>query len=71
MYTVLKLTQPRPTGQCLMSDFQTKFFYRELHEGKRSQDGKKKRYKDILKSFLKDFDIPIGSLEQTAQERSK
>ena len=32
---------------------------------------KKKRYKDTLKASLKDFDIPVGSWEQTAQERSK
>ena len=48
-----------------------KVFYGELQEGKRSQDGQKKRYKDTLKASLKDFDIPIGSWEQTAQERSK
>ena len=48
-----------------------KVFYGELQEGKRSQDGQKKRYKDILKVSLKDFDIPIVSWEQTAPERSK
>ena len=48
-----------------------KVLYGELQEGKRSQGGQKKYYKDILKASLKDFDIPIGSLEQTAQERSK
>ena len=34
------------------------------------QGGQKKRYKDTLKASLKDFDIPMGSWEQTAQERS-
>ena len=50
-----------------------KVFYGELHEGKSSQGGQKKRYKDTLKASLKDFDIhvPMGSWEQTAQERSK
>ena len=48
-----------------------KVFYGELHEGKRSQGGRKKRYKDTLKVSLKDFDIPMGSWGQTAQERSK
>ena len=50
-----------------------KVFYGELQEGKRSQGGQKKRYKDTFKAPLKDFDIPIGSWEQTvtAQERSK
>ena len=48
-----------------------KVFFVELQEGKRSQGGQKKRYKDTLKASLKDFDIPIGTWEQTAQERSK
>ena len=48
-----------------------KVFYGELQEGKRSQCGQEKRYKDTLKTSLKDFEIPIGSLEQTVQERSK
>ena len=48
-----------------------KVFYEELQEGNRSQGDKKKRYKDILKASLKDFVIPMGSWEQTAQERSK
>ena len=47
-----------------------KVFYGELQEGKRSQGGHKKRYKSTFKASLKDFDIPIGSWEQTAQERS-
>ena len=48
-----------------------KVFYGELQEGKRFQGDQKKRYKDTLKTSLKDFDIPIGSWEQTSQERSK
>ena len=48
-----------------------KVFYVELQEGKRSQGGQKKRYIETLKASLKDFDIPIGSWELTAQERSK
>ena len=39
-----------------------KVVYGELQEGKRSQGDQKKRYKDTLKSSLKDFDIPIGVL---------
>ena len=39
----------------LMSDF-----YAELQEGKRSQGGRKKRYKDTLESPLKDFEIPTA-----------
>ena len=46
-------------------------FYEELQEIKRSQGGQKKRYKDTLKSSIKDFDIPMGSWGQTANQRSK
>ena len=46
-----------------MSGFPKKVFYGELQEGKRSQGGQKKLYKDTLKASLKDFDIPIGSWE--------
>ena len=35
-----------------------------------SQGDQKKRYKDTLNASLKDFYIPVGSLEHTAQERS-
>ena len=42
-----------------------------LQEGKCSQGGQKKRYKDTFKASLNGFDIPIRSWEQAAQERSK
>ena len=74
MHTVLKLAQLRWNDHVIrMSDerLPKKVLYGELQEGKRSQSGEKKRYKDTLKASLKDFDIPIGSWEQTAQERSK
>ena len=64
MHTVLKLAQLRWTGHVIrMPDerLPKKFFYGELQDGKRSQGGQKKRYKDTLKTSLKDFDIPIGS----------
>ena len=67
MHTVLKLAQLRWTGHVIrMPDARLpkKVFYGELQEGKRSQGGQKKRYKDTL-------EIPMGSWEQTAQERSK
>ena len=41
-----------------------------LREGKRSQGGQKKRYKDILKASFKDFNIPTESWEQAAQDRT-
>ena len=45
--------------------------YGELQEGKPSQGGQKKRYKDTLKAPFKDFNIPIESWEQAAQDRTK
>ena len=48
-----------------------KVLYGELQEGKRSQGGQKKRYKDTLKASHKDFNIPIESWEQAAQDRTK
>ena len=74
MHTVLKLAHLRWTGHVIRMPGERlpkKVFYGELQEGKRSQVGQKKRYKDTLKASLKDFDIPIGSWEQTAQEQSK
>ena len=74
MHTVLKLAQLRWTGHVIrMPDARLpkKVFYGELQEGKRSQGGQKKRYKDTLKASLKDFEILMGSWEQTAQERLK
>ena len=74
MHTVLKLAQLRWTGHVIrMPDerLPKKVVYGELQEGKRSQGVQKKRYKDTLKASLKDFDIPVGFGEQTAQERSK
>ena len=70
MHTVLKLAQLRWTDHVIRlpnERLPKKVFYGELQEGKRSQGG----YKDTLKASLKDFDIPIGSWEQTAHERSK
>ena len=70
----LKASTAKVTGHVLrMPDkrLPKKVFYGELQQGKRSQGGQKKRYKDTFKASLKDFDIPVGSWEQTAQARSK
>ena len=48
-----------------MSEFQRKSSMENC-----SQGGQKKRYKGTLKASLKVFDIPMGSWEQTALERS-
>ena len=48
-----------------------KVHYGELQEGKRSQGGQKKRYKDTLKTSLKDFNIQTEFWEQAAQDRTK
>ena len=63
MHTVLKLAQLRWTGHVIRvpdARLPKKVFYGELQEGKRSQGGQKKRYKDTLKASLKDFEIPMG-----------
>ena len=44
-------------------------FYEELQEIKCPQGGQKKRDKDTLKSSIMDFDIPMGSWGQTANQR--
>ena len=73
IHIVLKVAKLRWTDHAIMPDERrpNKVFCGELQEGKCSQGSQKKRYKDTLKASLKDFNIPIGSWEQTAQERSK
>ena len=74
IHILLKPAQLRWTGYVTrMPDEQLpkKVFYAELQEGKRSQGGQKKRYKDTLKASLKDFNIPTESWEQAAQGRTK
>ena len=52
--------------ECLMSDFQ-----RKSSMGTYRRESALKVARRNLKASLKDFDIPMGSWEQTAQERSK
>ena len=74
VHTLLKLAQLRWTGHVTrMPDerLPKKVLYGELQEGKHSQGGQKKRYKDTLKASLKDFNIPTESWKQAAQDRTK
>ena len=61
IHTLLKLAQLRWTGHVTrMPDerLPKKILYGEVQVGKRSHGGQKKRYKDTLKTSLKDFNIP-------------
>ena len=74
VHTLLKLAQLRWTGYATRKPDERlpkKVLYGELQEGKRSQGGQKKRYKDTLKASLKDFNITTESWEQAAQDRTK
>ena len=73
VHTHLKLAQLRWTSHVTrMPDerLSKKILYGELKVGKRSHGGQKKRYKDTLKAFLKDFNITTESWEQIAQDRT-
>ena len=74
VHTLLKLAQLRWIGHVTrMPDerLPKKVLYGELQEGKRSQGGQTKRYKDTLKASRKDFNIPTESWGQPAQDRTK
>ena len=70
VHTLLNLAQFRWTGHVTRMHEERlpkKIPYGELEMGKR---GQKKRYKDTLKAYLKDFNIPTESWEQIAQDRA-
>ena len=72
IYTILMQSQLRWAGHVArMSDerLPKKLLFGELQEGKRSQGGQKKRFKDTLKASLKSFNISHNTWEQTAQDR--
>ena len=74
VHTLLKLAQLRWTGHVSRMPEERlpkKILYGELEMDKLSHGGQKKRYKDILKASLKDFNIPTESLEQIGQDRAK
>ena len=74
VHTLLKFAQLRWTGHVTRipdEPLSKKILYGEHQVGKRSHGGQKKRYKDTLKAYLKDFNIPTESWEKTAQDRTK
>ena len=73
VHTLLKLAQLRWTSHVTRipdERLSKKILYGELKVGKRSHGDQKKRYKDTLKAFLKDFNITTESWEQIAQDRT-
>ena len=72
VHTLLKFARLRWTGHVTrMPDERLPKMNGELQVGKRTHGGQKKRYKDTLKAFLKDFSIPTESREQIVQNRTK
>ena len=73
-HTLLNLAQLGWTGHVTRlpnERLPKRVYYGELQVGKRSKDGQKKRYKNTLKSSLKDFNMPPESWEQLAHDRAK
>ena len=69
VHTLLKLAQLRWAGHVTRMPEERlpkKILHWELEMGKCSHGGQKKRYKDTLKTSLKDFSIPTESWEQIA-----
>ena len=72
VHTLLNLAQLRWTVIKMPGERLPKTVsYGELQEGKRSQGGQLKRYKDTLKTSFTDFNIQTESLTQAAQDRTK
>lgn len=73
VFAMLKCSQLRWAGHvCRMSEerLPKRLFYGELKEGKCSQGGQRKRYKDCLKASLLCCNISPDSWDDLAQERS-
>ena len=70
--TIMRKAQTRWAGHVSrMSDSRIpkQLFYGELRHGERSVGGQRKRYKDTLKVYLKDFNIDVDSWESSASDR--
>lgn len=56
----------RMTYECLLN----RIFYGLFHSGKRACGGPKKRFKDILKTSVKNSGVDLENWENTAANRS-
>jgi len=68
----MRKAQTRWAGYVLrMSDSRIpkQLLYRELSRGGRTIGGQRKRYKDSLKAYLKDFNIDVTTCENAASDR--
>uniref|UniRef100_A0A8C7WPE7 Reverse transcriptase domain-containing protein n=1 Tax=Oryzias sinensis TaxID=183150 RepID=A0A8C7WPE7_9TELE len=70
--TTMRKAQTRWAGHvCRMSDSRIpkQLLYGELSHGSRKVGGQRKRYKDCIKSHLKDFNIDVSTWETAASDR--
>ena len=69
---MLSLAQLRWSGHVTRMDdsrLPKQLFHAELSTGKRHKGGQRKRYKDVLKSTLKAYSIPVDEWQALAQDR--
>ena len=69
---MLNLAQLRWSGHVTRMDdsrLLKQLFHAELSTGKRHKVGQRKRYKDVLKSTLKAYNIPVDEWQALAQDR--
>ena len=69
---MLNLAQLRWSGHVTRMDdsrLPKQLFHAELSTGKRHKGGQRKRYKDVLKSTLKAYNIPVDEWQALAQDR--
>jgi len=71
--TTMRKAQTRWAGHVTRMDdsrIPKQLFYGELQHGERRVGGQRKRYKDSLKAYLKDFNIEVNTWETAASDRS-